>query len=393
MNEKSFVDNIDNETLAEMIDKTLNFKKTAKNRNIRTTLLKIVPAVAAIALVIGLVNILPALLNFNADKIDPNSEITSGEDIYTPEIDQSDLFLPSEIEKNFFEEKILDAITDARDFDTMTTYYVRNNDRFYVLDPSISKREKDQLLDYLREYTDLTYTDIVQMCRINDIPMPKDTDPAYAHVRFGDTENTLLLDVEWYTYDTYMEEKVEAQKKWYDEFIESEIYKEGDDEYKERFENSRIEVIESMQKTANEIEKQEVYIPRLINGKITRYEFYVYNGYYDSNCNYIQGVVDISDYLDKDGYYIFDIYPYYILIDYFDEENDEYRFYGKRNDDGSVSASSVNSTREYDNLMKNEIKPIFDDQLARGVITQEFYDNFFIESKNPADYYIDMWFN
>ncbi|MCL2313570.1 MAG: hypothetical protein FWC41_14025 [Firmicutes bacterium] len=59
MNENSFVNNIDDETLAKMIDKTLNYKKTAKNRNIKTNLLKIIPVAAAIVLFIGLINLLP----------------------------------------------------------------------------------------------------------------------------------------------------------------------------------------------------------------------------------------------------------------------------------------------------------------------------------------------
>ncbi|MCL2775125.1 MAG: LCP family protein [Oscillospiraceae bacterium] len=62
MNKKYFIDAISDETLAKMIDKTLNFEKTAKNRNIKTNLLKIIPVVAAIIIVIGTVNILPGLL-------------------------------------------------------------------------------------------------------------------------------------------------------------------------------------------------------------------------------------------------------------------------------------------------------------------------------------------
>ena len=63
MSEKSFIDNIDDETLAKMIDKTLNFKKTAKTGSVKTRLLKIIPAVAAIALVIGFINITSRILD------------------------------------------------------------------------------------------------------------------------------------------------------------------------------------------------------------------------------------------------------------------------------------------------------------------------------------------
>jgi hypothetical protein len=63
MNEKSFIDNIDDETLAKMIDKTLNFKKTAKTGSVKTQLLKIIPAAAAIAFVIGFINITSRVLD------------------------------------------------------------------------------------------------------------------------------------------------------------------------------------------------------------------------------------------------------------------------------------------------------------------------------------------
>ncbi|MCL2773958.1 MAG: hypothetical protein FWD71_11475 [Oscillospiraceae bacterium] len=62
MNKKSFTESISDEVMAKIIDDTLNFKKTAKNRNIKTNLLKIIPAVAAIVLVIGGLNLLPAFL-------------------------------------------------------------------------------------------------------------------------------------------------------------------------------------------------------------------------------------------------------------------------------------------------------------------------------------------
>ena len=67
MNKKSFNDSISDEVLAKLIDDTLNFKKTTKNKNIKTHLLRIIPAAAAIILVLGLINLLPLLTNVNVD--------------------------------------------------------------------------------------------------------------------------------------------------------------------------------------------------------------------------------------------------------------------------------------------------------------------------------------
>ena len=60
MNKEYFTDNISDERLAKLIDKTLNFEKNKKTKNITPHLLKAIPAVAAIVLIIGAINILPA---------------------------------------------------------------------------------------------------------------------------------------------------------------------------------------------------------------------------------------------------------------------------------------------------------------------------------------------
>ena len=63
MNREYFTENLSVETLAKFTDKMLNFEKTAKYSNYKKIgLLKIIPAVAAIALVIGAVNILPVFI-------------------------------------------------------------------------------------------------------------------------------------------------------------------------------------------------------------------------------------------------------------------------------------------------------------------------------------------
>ena len=166
MNDKSFINNIDDETLAVMIDKTLNYKKNAKNRNITTHLLRMVPAAAAVALVIGLINLLPAVLN--------NADVPAGAAVF--EINENytegsiDLFLPWVMEKTFFEEQILELITENRERDKISSYY-RLKDGVYALDPKISNRESELILEYLAEYTDLTGGDIMQMLIANDLPL------------------------------------------------------------------------------------------------------------------------------------------------------------------------------------------------------------------------------
>ncbi|MCL2095929.1 MAG: M23 family metallopeptidase [Oscillospiraceae bacterium] len=61
MRKEYFTENISDETIVNMIDRALKFEKNVKDKNIK--IFKIIPAAAAILLVIGLVNILP-VINF-----------------------------------------------------------------------------------------------------------------------------------------------------------------------------------------------------------------------------------------------------------------------------------------------------------------------------------------
>ena len=56
MNEKYLLDAISDKTLVRLIDETLMLEKNAENKSIKKSLLKLIPAVAAIAIVIGLIN-------------------------------------------------------------------------------------------------------------------------------------------------------------------------------------------------------------------------------------------------------------------------------------------------------------------------------------------------
>lgn len=165
MKKEYFVDNLSVETLAKFTDKMLNYEKTTKNRSIKTNLLKIIPIAAAVVLVIGAINILPVFMGSDIDRVNPGASSTPIE-ITEP----VDLFLPPIIEKSFFEEKILAVIPEDRGRvrDKIMAYYTLK-DSGYVLDSDTSDREKEQLLEYLYEYTDLTGNDMMRMCIDNGL--------------------------------------------------------------------------------------------------------------------------------------------------------------------------------------------------------------------------------
>ena len=64
MSKKYYVENLSIETLAELTDEMLRFRKNTTNRKLNINLLKIIPAfTATIVLIIGVVNILPFIMN------------------------------------------------------------------------------------------------------------------------------------------------------------------------------------------------------------------------------------------------------------------------------------------------------------------------------------------
>jgi hypothetical protein len=81
MSKKYYTESISDETLAKMIDKTLKFEKNNKAKKAASVIFRIVPAAAMLALVIGLANILPAMLNINND-YEPGNAGSSG--LYLP---------------------------------------------------------------------------------------------------------------------------------------------------------------------------------------------------------------------------------------------------------------------------------------------------------------------
>jgi len=355
MNQKNFTNAVSDEVLVKIIDDTLTFKKNVKNRSIKKNLLKLIPAVAVVALVVGLVNFLPLLSGIiwdtpPADAVTPTDEIAE-------KTSSVDLFLPAKIEKTFFEEKILAYITDERSADVLTAYY-NLKDNFYVLDVDMStERESNKLLDIISEYTDVTGDELVQMCIENDIPY---IDP-YAHVRFGETRNILLLDIEWHTYDTYLEEVVKPYRALPEEKRE-------------------LEYLQTIEKFLDDINEKKFHMSRFINGK-SDYE------YEHAGIGFVTGgPLDISEYCDEDGYYIFYVYPRALEpVTYYDENGIfqvEY-FTGPKQ-------SPIQSKSEYDRILKDEIIPFCDDLVERGLLTQEGYD--FYTKKDLLEYYANLYF-
>ena len=380
MKKDYFIDNISDETLANLIDGVIKMEKTGntkKDINIRTNIIKIVSVAAALVLFIGFLNFLPKLMNFNDDINPANSgEITSGENIDKSETDQSDLFIPDAMEKSFFEEKILNGISNKSAVNKILAYYTLR-DPLYVLSPNTSAREKNQLLDYLREYTDITYNEMMQMCNDNNITLPKEIAPEYSHVRFGETEDILLLDIEWYTYETYLE-FLEENKRDYEESKKGDFYLSLSDEDKKDYDNKFETLFKFYEEELDDIKNLRIYRSRLINGK---FDDSIKFGDVDKE------LIDISESLDSNGYFILNIYPYYAWVIYYDE-NGIYQQKHFNSMDGVHPW--ILSLSEYEYILKNEIIPFCDDLLARGLLVQEEYDIYTI--KNPLDYYIKKYF-
>jgi len=358
MNNKYFID----KTKYALPENMVGYKKRQKIKK-SNIFIKIIPMLAVVMLVIGLVNLLPMIMKNESVEEDVVEPILNIDWSVLDNINKIELFVPEIVEKSFFESKILATMKNKRAYNQINSYYKLQNG-FYTLDPNISDREKDNLLNYYNQYTDLTGNDIVRMYRNNGIsynPKPADF---FDHVRFGKTKDILLLDVEWHTPETYMEEVIEP--------------------YKNQIEQNNGSVNEEyfnyVDTNLKDIENGKLYIPRSVNGK---------KGIAHFALSFPNKNLGISTVLDADGYYIFNIYPYVITVSYYDETGEfQCKNFGT---DEKAQRVSVNSKKEYDRLLKNEIIPFCDDLIARGLITSEQYDEFTIA--DPLDKYVEMYFN
>lgn len=177
-----------------------------------------------------------------------------------------------------------------------------------------------------------------------------DTSPAddkYARIRFGKTNDILLLDIEWHTPESYCEE--------YGKYVDE----------------------ESLKATAEEIKRGETYITKTIDGNSQRISFNSANLYN----NAIEGFGNDPSEVDPDGYYVFNIYPFMLNIGYYDEIG-AYQFKSFFGDEYWF----VSSEEEFC-LYKDAIRSTCDDLLEKGLITRELYEHYTM-IQSPLDYYV-----
>ena len=206
---KYFTDALSEETIIELTGEMLkeeNMNKNLSKPRLGDALLKIIPAAAMIALIIGAINILPMMMN--PEDGPPGAGSAPGAYAGSYDGAELDLFLPWVAEKEFFEERVLAFISDERTRQKMLAYYAIIDPMqyslqeyllmypldfyitnelyditadtvekllmaytqqfeagvpFYLFDIFSSERERNQILGFLREYTELTGNEIMQM--------------------------------------------------------------------------------------------------------------------------------------------------------------------------------------------------------------------------------------
>ena len=189
---------------------------------------------------------------------------------------------------------------------------------------------------------------------------PEKVDP-YTHVRFGDTRNILLLDLEWHTPESYAEE-VEIFKK------ESEDRRNSQ---QDEWNDWREEHLKYMEECLIDIKDKKLYIARTANGKEI--------GYFTISDDEPFDIYESEVYTEY-GYYAFKIYPYPLVMLYADENGEwQYKDFG-----------NMGSKSQYDYVLKHEVIPFCDELLEKDLITQDFYDGFIIE--DLLDYYTNLYF-
>lgn len=180
----------------------------------------------------------------------------------------------------------------------------------------------------------------------------------YDKIRFGETKDILLLDVEWYTPETI------------DLYLEAMISSYGE------------ENIDIFIEDAEKIKNGEIYVPKSINGKSTAeqnaFSFVSSNPY--NNNPLSESLLGDDFQINPDGYYVFNMYPFLWYVGYTDENNEfQARDFFDDND------YYIYSEREF-KYIANDIIDFCDDLLEMGLFTQEEYDYYTI--KSPLDYYV-----
>jgi beta-lactamase regulating signal transducer with metallopeptidase domain len=350
---------------------SLKERVTAIMQTKKMTLAKII--LAFVLIVSSCLILISSCTSDDAEIPDNDNEEESVIAAVETDLNEIELFLPPIIEKSFFERRILSAMMDnTRAFDQINAYYTLREpsvtDFFvpvYIINPDINGREKAILLEYLRTYTDITSNDLFKMYSDYDIPIPVTVDPAYAHVRFGETENILLLEVEWHTPETVVEESIELFKIHIEEMKSSGEYSA---EFIRLLEESFLGEIES---APLEISENRLFAARKINGRPDML-----------NISGGNEPVDITAYYNPDGYFMFEIFPQWVGASYQDENGLEQReLFG-----------AANSQQEYERIIKNEVIPFCDEMFQKGQMTQELYDRN-TTVPNFLDLFVEQWFD
>ena len=209
---------------------------------------------------------------------------------------------------------------------------------------------------------------------------PETTEDPYANVRFGDDKNILLLDVEWFTADE-MAQYIEAAVNQKNEYKKTDEYQNLSGAEKNRYDSGIESGIKLYKQYLTNIKNKTLYVAKTINGKAVSRSLTVKSP--DGK------PFDIykSQYCSSDGYYILNVYPYYPNVWYIDENGAfQTKRFGIENNN-----TSVNSKYEYNYVLENEIIPFCGDLLAKGLITQEYYD--FVTPKDPLDSYVKAYFS
>ena len=508
MNKEYFTDNISDETLAKLIDEALNYETTKKNKNIKLDLLKIIPAVAMVAIVVGAINILSYFSMVDEGDVGSDENVNSAVTATTYNLPPNDLEespasdfeyeydaelsgvviqkytgtservrIPEKIEG----EPIIVIGEDAFANSGIVEIYIPNtvtriaNNAFYhcegltdVTIPASTTQIGGEAFDGCTGLKNITIPDSVteiggwaffRCAGLTNITIPNGvteigiqtfygcagltnitipdgvteigrgafadctgltniaipdsvtkigdrvfsgctgyatyrgnsydlsnsddlkelyyavdlyskhlSEPAdpYAHVRFGETRDILLLEVEWHTYDTYLQ-SIEDFKSRNQEHSEEDWYK------------ALIIRMENNLKSMSENKYRET---KTINGKDDVGHFGVTSD--------AQEGINISDYVDSNGYYILKVYPYMPYVQYTDENGE---IQTKIFDEGEHYGSDLGfagSKRWYDLMLEEQIIPFCNKLLEKGLLTQEMYD--YYTTLDPLDYYADLYF-
>ena len=408
---KSFIDNIDNQTLAGMIDETLNYEKrqrSERGKGNMMNMLKIASAAAMIVLVIGIANLTGV---FNIDEIlfEPNAEVTVVDEPAALSDTGELTEISRAIEKSVFE-NFLKSIPAGKDKRKIEAYYslkFLDNGAFYIFDQCASDRETAEILEIWNEYINWNDRDYLKMLLDYQMldseylkPLPPREIPdyygnnrtvypgqstdidaieedfllrdpeLYSHVRFGENKNILLLDIEWHTPETYAE-FIEEQRAHMLSVKQTEEYMQQTEEWKNVSEKNWEDNFKRLEQDLNEIADGTRIISNTINGR----NFWAAGniGFYSGEGRNAKEDYAKHHNIDENGYCKSNVYPHYFWV----------------NEQDFVAYSK----QEFDDLLEKEAIPLLNDQLENGLISQEYYDNTYdYITKDPLDATVERYF-